>query len=284
MAIDRESIYRKLADKDWNGLVDVLSEHTTEIRSDPVAKQAIDFFETEFFGDLKTRGGKEALSLLELPHIITQLNPNAFSEQFRVQVVEYKIETQEQLGLHDLSLNLALQHPNLAASKNLLKSIKEKTPERVANATRQNLDIKATKVDQGPPKTVKLFRSKQEENFFLAMRSAFPTYDPYPNVAINAVVDFNAVRHDLTQVEREFFFRGMIDSVVFDSATSYTPLYFFELDSPYHDAEEQKKRDVMKDRIFELANAKLHRIRAYDRSASSVNEFRTLILEVVRGL
>ena len=106
-----------------------------------------------------------------------------------------------------------------------------------------------------------LFRSRQEEDFFMAVRDVFAAYLAYPNVALSQLVDFEKVREALSERERAFFFRGLIDCVVFDQHRSYRPVYFFELDSPFHDGAAQQDRDRMKDRILALAGQRLYRIR-----------------------
>ena len=106
-----------------------------------------------------------------------------------------------------------------------------------------------------------LFKSQQEVDFFMAVRDVFATYFAYPNVALSALVDFEAIRDGLTGRERRFFFRGLVDCVVFDQHADYRPVFFFELDSPLHDDPAQQTRDRYKDRILALAGQRLYRIR-----------------------
>lgn len=44
------------------------------------------------------------------------------------------------------------------------------------------------------------------------------------------------------------------------------------------------KNDLMKNRIFEVANVKLIRIRAYELEETSVHKFQKLVLEIMRDL
>lgn len=84
--------------------------------------------------------------------------------------------------------------------------------------------------------------------------------------------------------ERKYFFTAIVDSVIFDSTKEYEPKFFVELDSHYHDNERVAKNDRMKDEIFKAANVKLIRIRIYDQNEATVEKFKQLILEVMRGL
>lgn len=109
--------------------------------------------------------------------------------------------------------------------------------------------------------TVCLFKSPQEEAFFRAIREAFPTYTPYPNVALSSLVDFEAIRDELSGSERSYFFRGIVDCVLFDQHQGYQPVYFFELDSTHHDDPTRQQNDAYKDRILSLAGHRLYRVR-----------------------
>lgn len=106
-----------------------------------------------------------------------------------------------------------------------------------------------------------LFKSAQEERFFYAVRQVFPSFAVYPNVALSALLDFKGIGPALSGEEAAYFFRAVVDCVVFDQHQRYRPVYFFELDSIYHEDADQQHRDHMKDRILALAGQTLHRIR-----------------------
>lgn len=73
-----------------------------------------------------------------------------------------------------------------------------------------------------------------------------------------------------------------MDSVVFDARDSYSPKFFFELDSIHHDSAQAKENDAMKDAIFKAANVKLIRIRGFGQKALTVPEFERLVLDVMQ--
>ncbi len=112
--------------------------------------------------------------------------------------------------------------------------------------------------------TTSLFKSKQEEQFFYAVRQVFPSFAVHPNVALSALVDFQAIQGRLSGEEAAYFFRAVVDCVVFDQHKRYVPVYFFELDSVYHEQADQQHRDHMKDRIISLAGKTVQRIRVDD--------------------
>lgn len=280
--MDREKLYLMLAKKDWDGIAKVLASNYMEVMSDPVGRQASNLFETEFFSELEGKPHTEILKLLELPYLVIETSSSAFSQDFRFKVVELKIQHLEAVGREEAALSLAFNYQSLPAAKEIIKRVHTESPERMADAKRGDSRITANTISKGNSAKRSLFRSGQEENFFLAMRSAFPTFVPYPNVALNAVIDFDQIKGSLSDRERDFFFRAMVDSVVFDPNIGYTPLYFFELDSSHHDNPVQAQRDAMKDKIFEVANVKLHRVRAWEKSETTIKEFYKLILELVR--
>ncbi|MEM1271072.1 MAG: DUF2726 domain-containing protein [Bacteroidota bacterium] len=122
-----------------------------------------------------------------------------------------------------------------------------------------------------------LFRSQAESAFFEAVRQVFPTFAVYPNVALSSVVDFSALKHQLDRTSRGYFFRAIIDCVVFDQHDGYRPLHFFELDSPYHDDPKRAERDALKTRILALAGRPLFRLRPPDPPDTLVDAVRRVV-------
>lgn len=113
-------------------------------------------------------------------------------------------------------------------------------------------------------------------------REAFATYLVYPNVSLSVLIDCVSIREQLAPDERDFFFRGQIDCVVFDQHDGYRPKAFFELDSTWHDTDMQHRNDTRKDRILALAGQRLCRIRRRGMEAGRV-EFVSLLKEISLG-
>ena len=150
------------------------------------------------------------------------------------------------------------------------------------HALDESIRLDETRPHAGVDHTINLFRSRQEEAFFLAVREVFASYFAYPNVALSCLLDFETLRPNLSSAERRFFFRGAVDCVVFDQQAGYRPRYFFELDSPHHDADGRRENDGMKDRILSAAGTKLLRIRVRNGKAGR-DAFVRLLQEVVRA-
>jgi hypothetical protein len=64
----------------------------------------------------------------------------------------------------------------------------------------------------------------------MAVRENFQMFVVYPNVSLSCLIEFDKIKSNLSQEERNFFFRGIVDCVVFDQHESYKPIKFFELD------------------------------------------------------
>jgi hypothetical protein len=109
--------------------------------------------------------------------------------------------------------------------------------------------------------SLSLFKSSQEAAFFHALRTVFQMYTPYPNVALSSLIDFDAIRDRLSAEERDYFFKGIVDCVLFDPHDDYRPIHFFELDSSHHDDPDQQEKDAYKDRIIAAAGHRLYRVR-----------------------
>lgn len=106
-----------------------------------------------------------------------------------------------------------------------------------------------------------LFRSSLEGEFYQALKNVFPTYFVYPNVAFSNIFDFKKISPSLSHEQRSYFFKSVVDFVVYDPADNHSPKFFFEVDSCYHDSDKAKYRDELKNSIFASANIELIRVR-----------------------
>jgi len=162
-----------------------------------------------------------------------------------------------------------------------IQPVKETPQGTIQHSQSQNLNVKQNSNVANVDFTRTLFKSKQEGDFFQALRQVFPRYDVYPNVALSCLIDFDGISLELSAEEKRFFFMGIVDCVVFDQFRSYRPLFFFELDSAYHDTPEQQVKDRYKDRILAVAGQKLYRVRSVNRPVG-IDGFVTMIREVFK--
>src|SRR3546814_387973 len=100
---------------------------------------------------------------------------------------------------------------------------------------------------------------------------------------MSCVVDFNAIHNELTLGQKEYFFKSVVDFVLFDPDASHEPIHFFELDSKYHDSEKAKRNDGMKNAIFLAAGIKLIRIRAFESSEADRSSFSEVLRDLINA-
>lgn len=127
-----------------------------------------------------------------------------------------------------------------------------------------------------------LFKSEQEQHFYQALRSIYPTLFTYPNVALKNIFDYEQIERSLTKAQQDFYFKGVVDFVVYEPDGLQNPLYFFELDSAYHDSEKAIRNDLLKDAIFESAGIKLHRVRLNGRTLTAKHDFKLIIQNLLK--
>lgn len=273
--IDHEAVYQCVYEQRWGELLDVLHRHHAAITDDPLLAHAVETFVGVFFDTLDVAVPAPHADVLEKLFLLHTGGFYRLSEAHFDQVVEALV------ALHsdrpEAAAGYARFSPSNPRCAQVLAAHASRLPVPVAHAG--PLDVAASTPLTQADATTSLFKSKQELDFFLAVREVFATYFVYPNVALSGLIDYERLRDHLSGPERQYFFRALVDCVVFDQHDGYRPCYFFELDSPLHDAEARQANDRRKERILALAGQTLYRIRPRtavpDRSA-----FITLLKEL----
>src|SRR5690606_20230060 len=261
--VDQETVYRLLMEERWTELLDLVYRNRTDVADDPLLKHAVDVFARTFVERLPTRQTewiKADVEKLFLLHAggFHRLEGDPF-EQVILALVD--LHADDPVASAGYARHLP-ENPRCAA-------ILERFDVRrgVLHSQRDLIDLHDTRPAPDADYRIPLFKSRREVEFFLAVREVFATYLVYPNVAISTVLDFDAIKPGLSSEERSYFFRGVVDCVVFDQHGDYRPIHFFEVDSALHDDPGRSDRDAMKDRIFSAAGQRLVRVRPRDPSA-----------------
>ena len=274
MEINHEALYRLVYENQWKPLLRLLYRHREAVAADPLLAHAAETFETTFFEALAEADEHalmeelETLFLLHTGGFYTLALPRF--EQVVVALVDLHRDHPEAAAGY---ARHCPAHPRCAAV------LAQSAPQFIEH-TQEGIDLTQNAPLDGVDATVGLFKSEQEVEFFLAVREVFATYFVYPNVALACLVDYEQIREHLTPEERAYFFRALVDCVVFDQHDGYRPRYCFEIDSPLHDDPDRQARDRRKDRILALAGQTLYRIRKRDIEAGRV-EFVALLREQV---
>ncbi|MEA1989458.1 MAG: DUF2726 domain-containing protein [Pseudomonadota bacterium] len=274
MGVDTEILFNLVMDKDWEQFSNLAYQNFKQLQADPLAKQALKIFEQEFLQNISDSSYDEKVKLLKWPSSLVSLSNIPFSEDFKQQVIDENLHALKATE-SPLLFDFAKEHQTFSS---LARSIISEISDNIISGSSRglNISLEANCLDTGP-KTIKLFKSAQERNFFKALQSVYPTYLPYPNVALNSVVDFEQIKEKLTYEEREYFFKALIDFVVFHPGENYIPLYFFELDSSFHDTKEAKARDDMKNSICKAASVNLIRLRPNSKEQITEEYFEQLL-------
>jgi very-short-patch-repair endonuclease len=199
------------------------------------------------------------------------------SEQQKVIALE--LVRRKRADIH-AAYRLAKLYPNEPICIEVIRERSElRAGASVGHSQSSTIRVTESKSSGGADYTISLFKSRQERDFFDAMREVFPNNMVYPNVAVSCLVNTQALEAVLKPEDKGVLYTAIIDLVVFDAST-LKPLYFFELDSAFHDLQERKAKDQAKDRIISLAGGKVFRIRKVHRETGR-DEFIQLIKEIL---
>jgi hypothetical protein len=269
--LDHERIYQLTHAADWPALLALIHEHPQAAAQDELVQQALATFETAFFAQLDaaevlTDEQADVLERFILLHSggIYWLDDERFATLV-VRLVTWHLEQ----GAEATAAQYAPFCPDREPCASLLHGSRANAADaaleshrvEVDHAERDRVRVSVTTPATEQVHSLSLFKSVQEAAFFHALRTVFQTYTPYPNVALSSLIDFGAIRYRLSSEERDYFFKGIVDCVLFDPHDDYRPVHFFELDSSHHDAAEQQEKDAYKDRIIAAAGHRLYRVR-----------------------
>ena len=107
-----------------------------------------------------------------------------------------------------------------------------------------------------------VFDSDGEYKIYQTLTETFPNGLVFPNMSPSAIFDYDEMDEQLSGDEFRYFLQSRVDFCVV-STESYLPVVGIEVDSHYHDRQEQKERDRKKDKIFQLGGIPLIRIRRH---------------------
>lgn len=278
---DHEAIYRLLAEADWPQLLSFIWENQNLVASDEIIRHAISTCETVFFSQLGKEKDKEGLlSTLETFYALhVHRKYHLSDDNFKLLIVEL-VNIWREKDLQQAYLR-AKHCPDNETCQTLIQQYENSLPKRVAHSQADTIQVTENKNVSMIEGRSTLFKARQEKEFFDAVRDAFPHFTVYPNVALSSIIDFAMIKDELSPIEKNYFFKATIDCVIFDYKHElYLPVFFFELDSSYHDTPEQKQKDEYKNRILAAAGQKLYRIRRSDETQNR-GDFARLIRDLM---
>lgn len=280
-SVSSESVYELILDGEWATVLDFIHSDWKDHASDAQFGHLVDTFVKAFMDTLPDRGDSEAVFLnQDQAEMAERILLFQLSGQFKIKqslfrelvlrLVDHFSETPSK------ALSLAQFLPEEPACASIIQTYGRPKIRRIRGTEASNVSVVGEKQRSETSRTPALFRSEQEIRFFEAMTDVFSHHLVYPNVAIQSVVAFESIEIDLSSREREYYFRSLIDCVLFDSAADYRAVAAFELDSPLHDDARREEKDRMKDRILARAGVPLIRVRPHQAQMTK-NEFVELL-------
>ncbi len=288
--IDRERLFQLLFTQQWELLFEQLYEHRKELHRDPILQQLEQVCTTEYVSYLTALPAPEQVASTRHVGMLVMTDRKFFPPQFWKPVMAVRI--QALFDVQDATFaGLASEFSaELPLAGQLLEALHRQRPEELADARRSALNIKAVAVatskaaPPAPRHVTPLFRSPQERAFFDAVERAYPELMAFPNAPLSVALAYEPIKAALSQDARDFFFKGQFDCVIFDREGLGLPLYFFELDSSWHNTPEAQVRDRLKDQICRAAGVKLLRIRAFEAEQATTSAFEQLVRELIDPL
>lgn len=280
--IEREEIFKLINNCNWIQLFDILkiNENYIQIMEDSIlASMMENLFINELIIDSLPNNAPTIKYLLEQFYILHKSS----NHNFRLNDENYKklvIRIAELQDNIEYAYKYALLFPDERICHEIIEKYNKEQPKLINHTQKNNIKVSENKDISKVNATISLFKSNQEFQFYKAVRECFPTYHVYPNVALNAIVDFNLISSSLTAEEKKYFWKALIDCVIIDSDKDYKPFMCFELDSCFHDTEKQIEQDRLKDSILAKAGQKLLRIRHSSRKDKE-KDFIKLIKEII---
>lgn len=286
MTFDRDKILQLIQEKKWAKVIDLFknNEIYSQIIKDPITNQIINTnFVNELISGVEISNDVSYTYFLADFHMLHIAKQHAFvltNSDYEKLVLKLVYEY-EKKGKKENAYKYALSLPNDKHCSALINEFEKEQPKVIKHSQQNDISVSENKEISKEDLSISLFKSKQEYTFYLATRSVYQSYMVFPNVSLTALIEWTSIKNQLTSKEQDYFFKALIDCVVIDQENSYHPIVFIELDSSFHDTEEQKLKDKMKNSIIGKAGHKLYRIRSRKTNPTE-QDFIKLIREIIK--
>lgn len=186
-------------------------------------------------------------------------------------------ELDRALELSNKALSLSANDENVVRLNKTLQQSREeaKTRRLIESGLLVTRVIRARTAQVPKP----VFNSPREKLIYDLLIQLFPNHLVFPNMACSAIFDYDQMKGLLrARSDFTYFLMAIVDFCVV-STTDYMPFVAFEVDSKYHDAPEQSRKDKVKDKIFQLGGVSLIRLRP--KAMQGASEMK---LEIIRAV
>jgi hypothetical protein len=271
-----ELFYSKMANNDWGFVYDFMKKNNAYFKKNLLELERISgFIACEYVRYIPT---EKPVLILTLSQKMISLNKSGWVLFTVPQLIDIENVTLDCLTKEDrvsFAKSFCVHSPRAnILEKELTEKVDRREPVEV-------IKPKTNKAFSRKDWLSPLFKSSQELEFYQSLKSSFPNHFIYPNVALSNIFNFDSLRNSINAKERDYFFKAVIDFVVYDPTDLHVPNYFFEVDSHYHDNPAAKVKDSMKDNIFLSANIPLHRVRLLEYTNTPRHEFTAKIKKLL---
>lgn len=274
-----EDLYKSMAANDWGFVYNFMKHNNEYFKKNKLEFERVSgFIASEYIRYIPTEKAVLILNLSQKLFILNRSGSVLFSIQQLINIEKLTLSVLDETEAYSFAKGFCIHS---VEAKELLKNkkIKEQTSENIQDTTEAPIDNAFPRLDWLAP----LFKSSQELEFYQALKNLYPNYFIYPNVALSNIFNFDDICNNISSKQQDYFFKAVIDFVVYDPSDLHIPKYFFEVDSNYHDNPKAKIKDKMKDGIFLSANIPLHRIRLDEFTNTPRHEFTQKIQELIKN-
>ena len=289
MKYTTEDIFKLLEASEWDKLLEIESQYRQFILNDNMTKQIFDiYFIDAVISHVEDSKDKLYGSLIlgkVYYRFIHRWNKEYSipDKKFEKLVIIY-LKILQSLKETSQAYQIAKNWIHLEYAEQLTIEYEKINPRELEHTKDDVIKVSENSNIQNVNHTIPLFKSRQENEFFYAIREYYPNYFTYPNVAVSCIIDYQKIKDSLSGEEKDYFFKAIVDSVVYEQTDdNFIPKLYFELDSIYHDNTKQISKDKMKDKFFSLAGQKLIRIRSKLNTNLVRNDFKKLIKELIKN-
>lgn len=285
MSLNINEIYNLLQNNKWEEILTLEKKYRKEILDDNNLKH---LFNTFFLPQvIKYAKGLEKLySHIVLKKVYFHFlhirnSPYTINDEIFEELAVNYINALINIEKKDNAFTIAKEWSNISSVKEFIKEYEKENLKDIKHTQDSYINLKMNDPVNKKLSTP-LFKSKQEIEFFYAIREYYPNHFIYPNVAISCIIDFKEVKNVLSEEESKFFFTGIVDCVIFKQEdNNFYPEICFELDSIFHDDEKQKQKDKLKNEILTKSGYKIYRIRSKENKSLKRDELKKLINDEV---
>jgi hypothetical protein len=278
MTLNLEDLYKSMAANDWGFVYSFMKNNKPYFKINKLEFERVSgLIASEY---IRYIPNEKPVLILDLSQKLFTLNRSGsvcFSIEQLIGIEKLTISVLDETEAYSFAKGFCM-HSNEAKELLKAKDVEEQELEQSQSITDSPNFSVTPRLDWLAP----LFKSSQELEFYQALKGLYPNYFIYPNVALSNIFNFDSIGEVISSKQQDYFFKAVIDFVVYDPTDFHVPKYFFEVDSHYHDNPKAKIKDQMKNDIFLSANIPLHRIRLDEFTNTPRHEFTKKIQELLQ--